>query len=241
MTHFSDPLYLGGAPTLISSNKNGGLGVGPCGGIYTYDIIPATLGAALVAALQTTAGAANLVLTAGAGTTTVVRSDGVSVIQLDFPRNVTLTSTGNISAVTFTVTGWDVYGQPMTEDIVGPNNSTVSGNKAFFQIATIAASAAVGTNTSAGFGDKLGLPFAVPNAGYVNQVGWAGALARDAGTFVAAVTTSPATSTTGDVRGTYVPSSASNGARQLVFTISFPANVINQSATRALALGVTQA
>ena len=42
---------------------------------------------------------------------------------------------------------------------------------------------------------------------------WNNTLAQDAGTFVAADATSPATSATGDPRGTYLPSSASDGTR----------------------------
>jgi len=213
MTHFSDPLYQGGAPTLVvDSGRNiSGLGIGPMFGIIPYTITPATLGTALVAALQTTAGAANLVLTAGAGVTTVVRADGQTVLQLDVPRNLTLTSAGNISAVNFTVTGYDAYGQLDTEVIAGPNANTVQGNVAFSQILSIATSGAVGTNTSVGTGDKFGLPLKVTNPGQLASISWASTLARDAGTFVAGTTTANA-----DNRGTYTPSSASNGSRVLV-------------------------
>ena len=51
---------------------------------------------------------------------------------------VTLTSTGNISGVTFTVTGTDASGSTITEDI-GPNNSTVTGSTKFLTVTQIAA------------------------------------------------------------------------------------------------------
>ena len=64
---------------------------------------------------------------------------------------VTLTSTGNISGVTFTVTGTDASGSTITEDITGPNNNTVTGSTKFLTVTQIAADGAVATNTSAGF------------------------------------------------------------------------------------------
>ena len=45
---------------------------------------------------------------------------------------VTLTSTGNISGVTFTVET-DASGSTITEDITGPNNTTVTGSTKFLE------------------------------------------------------------------------------------------------------------
>jgi len=177
------------------------LGIGPLGRIYVFDAVPLTLQAAGLAALQTLLAAGNMTLTAGTGVTTTIDSAGTVRYVLDTPRNVTVASTGNISAVTFTITGYDLYGQRMTQAITGPNNGTVTTTKAFKSVISVATSGAVGTNTSVGYGDVLGIPVRVTDAGYIVHVGWAGALADDAGTFVAAVTTDPATSTTGDVRG----------------------------------------
>jgi hypothetical protein len=53
--------------------------------------------------------------------------------------------------------------------------------------------------------------------------------------------TTPATSTTGDVRGTYVPSTATNGVKRLVVVIALPGIAAGPNATRTGALGVTQA
>jgi hypothetical protein len=52
--------------------------------------------------------------------------------------------------------------------------------------------------------------------------------------------TTPATTTTGDVRGTYVPSSATNGIKRLVMVIALPGIVAGANATRTGALGVNQ-
>jgi hypothetical protein len=78
------------------------------------------------------------------------------------------------------------------------------------------------------------------NVAYVSSVRWDSTLAADAGTFVAAVTTA-ATTTSGDVRGTYVPSSATNGTKRLVMGVLLPAIAVGPNSTRTGALGVTQA
>jgi len=93
-----------------------------------------------IAAAQTLGGAGNMTLTGSAV------NDGSNMAS-----TVTLTSTGNISGVTFTVTGTDASGAAATEDITGPNNNTVTGSTAFLTVTQIAADGAVATNTSAGF------------------------------------------------------------------------------------------
>src|SRR5262249_54376301 len=46
-------------------------------------------------------------------------------------RNVRITSGGNDTGITFTVSGYDVYGFPMSEAITGANAGIASGKKAF--------------------------------------------------------------------------------------------------------------
>jgi len=249
---FSDNLLIGpvvpggpAVPGLQAGNDTAGpspqfRGIGPLARNYVYDIVPATLATANIAALQQTAGAGALVLTAGAGITAVV-INGQTRLQMDVPRGVSLTSAANESAVNFTVSGFDIYGQPMTETLAGPNANTVSTKKAFWQVVSVSASAAVANNTSVGTSDVLGLPAIVSDRGYVDRVGWNNALANDAGTLTVADATSPATASTGDVRGTYLPSSASNGTKRLVLEILLPSTAVGPAATRVGALGVTQA
>tara|TARA_Y100000114_G_C11759874_1_gene328939 strand:- start:2099 stop:2701 length:603 start_codon:yes stop_codon:yes gene_type:complete len=93
-----------------------------------------------VAGAQTLGGAGNMTLAGTAST-----FNGTNTASL-----VTFTSTGNISGVTFTVTGTDVNGDAQTEAVTGPNNTTVFSSKFFLTVTQIAASGAVGTNTSAG-------------------------------------------------------------------------------------------
>jgi hypothetical protein len=214
-------------------------GVGPLGRNYIYDIVPLALGTANLAALQTTAGAGNLTLTAGTGVTAVV-VNGQTRYQFDVPRAVSLTSAANISGVNFTISGYDIYGQPMSQLIAGPNANTVTTLKAFYQVTSIAVSGAVGTNTSAGTSDRFGLPIIVSDRGYVDRTGWNNTLAADAGTLTPADATSPATTATGDVRGTYTPTSASDGAKRLIIEVLLPSTAVGPQATRAGAFGVTQ-
>jgi len=214
------------------------LGVGPVGRTYTFDVIPQAINTSAVAASQAPAAAGNLTLTAGASTKSVVRSDGTTVIQLDCPRALIVNS--STTARAFTVTGYDYYGQPMSEVItVSVAATPVNGKKAFYQVSNVAIAGSA-TAVTVGTTDIIGLPIRVVDAGYIVGAGWANTLARDAGTFVAAATAT-ATTTTGDVRGTYVPSSATNGYSRLILTIACNAIQVGPNATRQGALGVTQA
>jgi len=217
------------------------VGVGPLGREYVWDLIPQTLQAANIAASQTPAAAGNLTLTAGTSAKSVVRTDGTTVIQLDTPRAVSVTQVTAGTGRNFTVSGYDYYGQAMSEVIASTAGSTISGNKAFYQISSIAVSGGTTTAVTVGTTDKLGLPLRVFDAGYLVRVGWNNTLANDAGTFAAADMTTPATSSTGDVRGTYLPSSATDGKKRLVAVIALPGIAAGPNATRTGALGVTQA
>jgi len=226
------------------------VGVGPLGREYVWDVIPQTLQTANIAASQTPAAAGNLTLTAGTSSKSVVRTDGTTVIQLDVARAVQLTTaSGTITTSrNLTVSGYDYYGQAMTEVIATGTTSSavanVSGKKAFYQISSIAISGALPVAITVGTTDILGLPLRVFDAGYLVRVGWNNTLANDTGgnsAFTVADMTTPATSTTGDVRGTYVPSTATNGVKRLVVVIALPGIAAGPNATRTGALGVTQA
>jgi hypothetical protein len=306
------------------------LGVGPLGRVYIWDCVPQALQAANIAASQTPTSSGSLTLTAGTSAKSVVRSDGVTVIQLNTPRAlqvVTGTATGSVlagvaitgtagqisftsnanvytgqyltisgtlggtgsitgytnpttyilSAVTattatltttagaavvttagtptgltytlgaapraITISGYDYYGQPMTESITSSSSVStgVNGKKAFYQIASATIAGATGTAVTIGTTDILGLPVRCIDAGYVVKVGWNNTLLQNAGTLVVADMTNPATSTTGDVRGTFTPTTASDGVKRLVMTIAVPAIAVGPNATRTGALGVTQA
>lgn len=241
MPQFSDDLrlgpvslpaddYLGGNPAPMSR------GVGPLGRVYVFDIVPATLLANNIALSQTVAGVQTL--TAGAGVTSEVGANQVSVqLVLDVPRNVRVTAAGANTAVP-TITGIDQYGQRVVETLAAPSTSTVATTKTFKKIISVSMSALPGSAITVGTGDVFGLPYRISDAGYVISQKWAGAV--DAGTLVTADATSPATATTDDVRGTYAPTTASNGSRRLVMVIALSGSQCGPNATRLAAAGVDQ-
>jgi hypothetical protein len=217
------------------------LGVGPLGRIYVWDVIPQALGATTVAAAQTTS--SSITLTAGTSVRSIVRPDGVTVLQLDVPRALSIVSgTGTLTNRNVTISGYDYYGQAMSEVIATGTvqSTTVNGKKAFYQVVSATISGALGATIGIGTTDILGIPVRVTNVAYVASVKSNSTLAQDAGTFVAA-DTATATTTTGDVRGTYVPATASNGIVRTVMGILLPGIAVGPNATRTGALGVTQA
>jgi hypothetical protein len=218
------------------------LGVGPLGRIYVWDTIPQALVANNIAASQTPAAAGAITLTAGTSVKSVVTNNG-TVLQLDVPRAVSVTTgAGSPTTRNFTVSGYDYYGQAMSEVIAssGSASTAVNGKKAFYQISGITVSGGTVVAITIGTTDILGIPVRVTDAGYIARAGYNNTLAEDAGTFVAAATAT-ATTTTGDVRGTYVPSAATDGIKRLVMGILLPAIAVGPNATRVGALGVTQA
>lgn len=137
-------------------------------------------------------------------------------------RNIRITSVGNDSSATATVRGYDVYGYPMSETITLANAGIASGKKAFKFIASITPAGTLsGSNVSVGTGDVYGFPILCNNFFYP-KIFWNGALITASTGFVVADTTSPATATTGDVRGTYAVQSASDGTKKLQVSIEIP-------------------
>jgi len=124
------------------------------------------------------------------------------------------------NAATCTITGYDIWGNAMTEVLAFAGAGLVSGKKAFKHISTITtaragAGATPAGNLSVGTSDVYGLNIrALYNEDI--SVSWADAKITATTGFVAAVQTNPSTSALGDVRGTYlVQTSASDAARRL--------------------------
>lgn len=238
-----DDTYLATGGATIAPGINTGAvttGIGPVGRVVVYDVVPAALSTSNVSASSSPA-ASSLLLAAGTGTTATT-VNGVSVIKLDCPRVLRITSGGTDAGITFNCVGYDQYLAPITENITGASASVATGKKAWQYVASITPSAAVSTTCSVGTGDIFGLPFYVGSACYIQGAQWNATLAKDTGTLVLGVTTTPATKTTGDVRGTYAPSSgASDGTKRLVITQALSAAQVGASATAVTVLGVTQA
>ena len=248
MPQFSDDLFLGAAQTFMGVNPNSSfgdpapmdLGVGPVGRIYVWDCVPAAAVTNNLVASVTPTGAGSLTVRAGTSVTAVILANGSTVYQFDVPRAVSVTQVTAGTARNFVVSGYDYYGQAMTELITSTAGSTVNGKKAFYQISGITVSGATTTAVTVGSSDVLGSPVRFSNKGYIARVGWDDTLAEDSATVVDADATT-ATNATGDVRGTVDPSSACDGAKRLVVAILLTAIQCGPNSTRAGALGVTQA
>lgn len=121
-------------------------------------------------------------------------------------RNVMMFAS-TINTYSALVSGWDVWGNPMTELLSLSAQTTVAGKKAFKYIGSIVSGTASVGQVSFGLGDTFGYPFRVDEWDQT-EVTWNNAYATNANGFTAAVTTNPATNTTGDVRGTVQISTA---------------------------------
>lgn len=221
MTHFSDGVRAGRNFANNGTASQPGVFMSP---INVYDVVPVALDADGICAQQTLAGAGSALINGA------LASGGT--VTLDVPRNVIVDAAGAATAV-LTVTGTDAYGLPMSEAITLNGTTAVAGKKAFKTITSVAASAAA-TDFFVGTGDVFGLPIRADSRNYV-LTAWGGAVVTT-GTFVAAVTTDPATTTTGDVRGTFAPADAADGTKRLTLWV-FVANDDTQTGL----YGVTQA
>lgn len=145
-------------------------------------------------------------------------TDGVA--ELDVPRNITVTSAADETARTFTITGTDVYGETMVEEITGANAGAAAGKKAFSTVTKVEVDADTAGAVEVGFGKVLGVPVFLPDSVFVESELEDNASATS-GTVVGADTATP-TATTGDVRGTYAPNSAPDGAKTFALIVRHP-------------------
>lgn len=153
-------------------------------------------------------------------------------------RCLQFTSAGDDSAATATIAGYDVYSYPMTETVTLTNGSVATSLKAFKYIASITPAGTLsGSNLSVGQSDTIGFMLRSDLFQYL-KIYWPDTTLIAASTgYTAAVTTDPATATTGDVRGTYALPVASNNSRRLVIFLQVP---MGNTGTAAGLVGVTQ-
>lgn len=215
----ADEVYLGRVTYARAFSGKPGVRVSPQ--LFWHNFgAPATADADGVSASQSvTVATTPLALINGA-----LASGGVATF--DVPRNVVAAWTGT---AVLTITGTDQYGSIMTQ--ASASGTSLTGTKAFKTITSASLSADV-TGLTIGSGDVLGLPYRVSANGLMAA---RANNAIDAGTFVPAVTTDPATTTTGDVRGTFDPAVALNGTNTVAVLI-----VVNDPNTKVGAYGVKQ-
>lgn len=187
----------------------------PTSPTFVYDVVPLTLQKNNIATAQTLSGA-SATLAAGTGVTSTTLRNGTTVLALDCARAVTISGAATtVVATTLTVSGYDDYEQPMSQVLTGPTGTAaVTTTKAFRYVSSVAASTNTVSNISIGTSDTIGLPVRADAFEYVT-VKYNSALVTSSTGFTAAVT-STATTTSGDVRGTYALQTASNGSRRLV-------------------------
>ena len=159
--------------------------------------------------------------------------------------SITPTSANPTASITFTVAGYDIYGYPMSEPIALTTGSTsgtaVNGKKAFKYIASVTPSATDAVTFSVGTTNIIGLPIrsdtwadvVVDYSAALNPV-----LVTAATGYTAGVHTS-ATTTTGDVRGTYALQTAAASGANRIYVRQSPA-LYNVGSAVGL-FGVTQA
>lgn len=148
------------------------------------------------------------------------------VASFDVPRNITINMAGGSSGgstMTYSFLGTDMYGALMTEFIFGPNSSLSAGIglKAFKTVLSGSVPQTMSIPVSVGFGTKMGLPFTITDRRDVLKFSANSTDELTTATIAGADTTSTATATTGDTRGTIIPNTTANSAT--TYTVWFAA------------------
>lgn len=188
-------------------------------------------------------------------------SGGVNIWNPATAISRTLTIFGSSqgsSAEAWSIAGRDIYGQKMTELVLGAStgqssNVGTASKKAFKYISAITPSTVNGaigsTLVTVGTNDVFGLPIRVDHAAYAIVWGGSGSSSVLVTTSSAYIfgSTATATSTTGDVRGTIATSgvigslSNSSNWKLVVFASPSVANLLTVTSTNTAGLsGVTQ-
>lgn len=140
-----------------------------------------------------------------AGQTIVVTAES----DTPYGRNVTVVAAG-ANTQDLTVVGRDHLNQLINETFTMNGTTPVVGKKAFKSIEKVVSVDFAG-DLDLGWGTKFGLPYAVS----VCEQEYTDNAVASAGTVTGPVTTDPATATTGDPRGLYVPTTTPDGSKNL--------------------------
>lgn len=134
-------------------------------------------------------------------------------------RAVAVTAAGGATGGAVLVRGWDIYGVAMSESIVSVAGTTVNGKKAFkFLQSAVPAFTDAGHVYGIGTADVFGFATRIDEFALAD-IFWNNAKITSATGVVVADATSPATATTGDVRGTYATQTASDSVKKLTMFI----------------------
>ena len=168
-------------------------------------------------------------------------------------RNISVKASTAVSGTAaIIVTGYDIYGMAMSELITASGTTTIFGKKAFKYVAAITPQQTQTASFTIGIGDTFGFHTRTDKWEYTGA-SYNGVPSTNNAGFTAAVV-SPATNTSGDVRGTLQLSAngalgtsalnvASNGTSRLFMNQDIPLwNMINASPNNPAPLfGPTQA
>jgi hypothetical protein len=124
-----------------------------------------------------------------------------------YGRNVTAVLSG-AGTPTLTVRGRDYLGQPVSENLVMAGATPVVGKKAFKYIDNISVGAVAATTLNVGYGNVLGVPYALSKVTdeFIDDT------VAAAGTITLATPTQTATSA--DPRGSYIPATVPDGVHK---------------------------
>ena len=182
-------------------------------------------GICTAAANATPVGGTELVITGALATS--------GVATMTTPRNMVVVSSTTDTTQTALITGTDVYGEAMSEDIAFNGTTPVPGLKAFKTVTSVVIDITMAGNPDIGTVDVLGSPIRIETLNAVIQTTSAGVV--DAPTLLVADDTT-ATTTTGDIRGTVQFTATPNAV--IVFGGLLK---VNNTYTKAEIFGVTQA
>ena len=219
-------------PGMVVLATTGTVSQGTAAGVVITGQLTGTSGATGVAGTYST----NSNLTATSGTITLaIQNPFQAAVPFGAPpsvymwnpnaligRAVAVTAAAGATYATATVSGYDMYGFPMVEAITLSAGSQVSGKKAFRYIKSVVLSGGTADTThaySVDTTDVFGLPLRADSFGEI-LVNYATSTTAVTGItsatgFVAADKT-VATTTTGDVRGTFSAFTSGTGANKLV-------------------------
>jgi len=147
-------------------------------------------------------------------------------ISISTPTNTTMSTT------TFTISGFDAYGYPITQVMQGPaGGSTTFSAKAFKWISGITVGATTSNTFSIGVSDTYGFPLFCSAVGYIRAF-WNNSNVETSAATTFTAGTATTNSTASDVRGTIglAGLTISNGARKLQMWQSLPPSSLTLSA-----------
>jgi hypothetical protein len=149
-------------------------------------------------------------------------------------RAVSISGVSGGAGGTFTVNMIDIYGYPCTQLVtVAAGANTVNTLKTCKAVVSVVPNFSDAHNYSVGTADIFGYGILAKYFGDV-MVYWNSALVTANNGFVAADLTSPATTATGDVRGTYAVQSASDGTKRLNIRVTPTLGAIATNPTTGL-------